>query len=189
MWAHRWAGFLGVLASGTAVAGPTKVNKRIEVAVPAVNAAEIPVLAGLLNKAGWTPTPELSGVFQVGRIFKDDGTGHSLMVRDCFDGEVGSDSYTSSEVVSHLQAGVRVGLGLKVKASGSMVRKVRFDVESQQHTPCNTKSRAAAPPQTPGTPGVPQSACGWLSCPAPNFGWNAPETPKGSKPKGGGLRA
>lgn len=68
-------------------------------------------------------------------------------------------------------------------------RKVRFDVESQQHTPCNTKSRAAAPPQTPGTPGVPQSACGWLSCPAPNFGWNAPETPKGSKPKGGGLRA
>ena len=128
MWARRWVGFLGVLASGTAVAGPTKVNKRIEVAVPAANAAEIPVLAGLLNKAGWTPTPELSGVFQVGRIFKDDGTGHSLMVRDCFDGEVGSDSYTSSEVVSHLQAGVRVGLGLKVKASGSMVRKVRFDV-------------------------------------------------------------
>lgn len=68
-------------------------------------------------------------------------------------------------------------------------RKVRFDVESQQHTPCKTSSRPAAPPQTPGTPGVPQSACGWLSCPAPNFGWNAPETPKGSKPKGGGLRA
>ena len=68
-------------------------------------------------------------------------------------------------------------------------RKVRFDVETQQHTPCKTASRAAAPPQTPGTPGVPQSACGWLSCPAPNFGWNAPETPKGSKPKGGGLRA
>jgi hypothetical protein len=55
-----------------------------------VNAAEIPVLAGLLGKAGWTTTPELSGVFQVGRIFKDDGTGHSLMVRDCFEAEPGS---------------------------------------------------------------------------------------------------
>jgi hypothetical protein len=72
-------------------------------------------------------------------------------------------------------------------------RKVRFDVESMQHTPVvsKTKSRAGgAPPQTPGTPGVPKSACGWLSCPAPNFGWDAPETPKGSKPMTGkGIRA
>jgi len=72
-------------------------------------------------------------------------------------------------------------------------RKVRFDVESMQHTPVvsKTKSRAGgAPPQTPGTPGVPESACGWLACPAPNFGWDAPETPKGSKPMTGkGIRA
>ena len=104
-----------------------KAKKRVVEVEPAVNATEIPALAGLLDKAGWTPTPELSGVFQVGRIFKDDGTGHSLMVRDCFDSEVGRDPYTSSEVVNHLEAGVRVGLGLKVKTTATMVRKVSFD--------------------------------------------------------------
>ena len=53
----------------------------------AANASEMPVLSRLLDNAGWTATPELSGVFRVGRIFKDDGTGHSLMVRECFAAE------------------------------------------------------------------------------------------------------
>ena len=121
-------GFMAVMGLGTAAAAPAKLKKRMVESVPVANASEIPALAGLLDKAGWTPTPELSGVFQVGRIFKDDGTGHSLMVRDCFDAQPGSDPYTSAEVVSHLQAGVRVGFGIGVKGSASLVRKVNFDV-------------------------------------------------------------
>jgi transposase InsO family protein len=37
---------------------------------PAASASEIPAPANLLAKAGWTPTPELSGVFEAGRIFE-----------------------------------------------------------------------------------------------------------------------
>jgi len=122
---QAFIGLIGTVVSCAAFAGPGKRAKRLGSAAPAVNATEIPALAGLLNKAGWTATPELSGVFQVGRIFKDDGTGHSLMVRDCFEAESGSDPYTSAEVVSHLRAGVRVGL--RAKGSASLVRKVKFD--------------------------------------------------------------
>ena len=124
---RAFIGVMGLMVSGAAVAGPGKLKKKLGENAIAVNASEIPALAGLLDKAGWTPTPELSGVFQVGRIFKDDGTGHSLMVRDCFDAQTGSDPYTSAEVVTHMQAGVRVALGIGVKASASLVRKVSFD--------------------------------------------------------------
>lgn len=127
MWTRTLTGF-AALAMATGVhAGPKKALKHAPVVQPAVNAADIPVLAGLLDKAGWTATPELSGVFQVGRIFKDDGFGHSLMVRDCFSTEVGSDPYTSAEVVNHLEAGVQVGFGIQASASAAMVRTVRFE--------------------------------------------------------------
>ena len=122
MWTQKWMLLVGLLTAGPAVAGSKKLKRAQENGVLAANASDIPALAGLLGKAGWTPTPELSGVFQVGRIFKDDGTGHSLMVRDCFEVEAGSDPYTSSEVVSNLQAGVRVGLGVRAKTSASLVR-------------------------------------------------------------------
>ena len=54
------------------------------------------------------------------------------MVRDCFEVEAGSDPYTSSEVVSNLQAGVRVGLvfGRHLCQPGA---KVSFDVPAH-HT-------------------------------------------------------
>jgi len=109
-----------------ASAGPRNDLKAAKNAGPSASAAEIPALAKLLDKAGWDPTPELSGVFQVGRIFMDDGFGHSLMVRECFDAEAGSDSYTSAEVVSQLQAGVRVKIGVEASASGSLEKKVKF---------------------------------------------------------------
>ncbi len=94
----------------------------------AANASEMPVLSRLLDNAGWTATPELSGVFRVGRIFKDDGTGHSLMVRECFAAEAGSDPYTSAEVVSKMQAGVRVNLGVKVEGTASRETRASFGV-------------------------------------------------------------
>lgn len=94
---------------------------------PAASAAEIPALAQLLDKAGWEPTPELSGVFKTGSIFKVDGDTHSLMVRSCFEAEEVQDTYTSAEVVSQMQAGVKVRLGLgSVQGSGELMKKVKF---------------------------------------------------------------
>lgn len=94
---------------------------------PAASAAEIPVLADLLEKAGWDPTPELSGVYKAGSVFAQDGASHALMVRQCFAAEVVSDSYTSAEVVSNLQAGVRVRVGaVSASGSGELVKKVKF---------------------------------------------------------------
>ena len=124
---QKWMVLVGLVAANAAVAGPKRAQKRLMNAAPAVNADDIPLLAGLLDKAGWTATPELSGVFQVGRIFKDDGSGHSLMIRECFAMEAGRDPYTSSEVVSHLEAGVRLGFFAPTTASTRMVRTVRFD--------------------------------------------------------------
>ena len=72
---------VGLLVPCVAVAGPRKAVKASQKAGPTASAAEIPALAKLLDKAGWDATPELSGVFQVGRIFLDDGEGHRLMVR------------------------------------------------------------------------------------------------------------
>lgn len=94
---------------------------------PAASAADIPALADLLERAGWEPTPELSGVFKTGAIFREDGLTHSLMVRSCFDAPEARDTYTSAEVVSQLQAGVRVKLGLGgLQASGELTKKVKF---------------------------------------------------------------
>ncbi len=108
-----------VLAS-MALAGPKNAG-------PAASAAEIPALAKLLDKAGWEATPELSGVFKTGSVFQEDGATHSLMVRSCFEGEEVQDTYTSAEVVTQLQAGVRVKFGLaSVKGSGELVKKVKF---------------------------------------------------------------
>ena len=96
---------------------------------PAANASEIPVLARLLERTGWTPTPELSGAFQAGFIFQVDGASHRLQVEDCFTQEPTRSTYTSAEVVTQLQAGVSVavagGAG-SVGGSGGILKKVKF---------------------------------------------------------------
>lgn len=103
-------------------------------AAPAASAADIPVLADLLERAGWTPTPELSGVYRPGGIFLADGDRHSLMLRDCFDQEPAVDSYPSMELVSSLQAGVRVRAGLfAARGEAGLVRQVRFNAP-EHHT-------------------------------------------------------
>jgi hypothetical protein len=43
------------------------------------------VLAKLLQQAGWTPTPELSGVFKPGMVFSDDGVAHRVLTSTCFE--------------------------------------------------------------------------------------------------------
>jgi len=117
----------GALLPAEAWAGPQSVRRQLANAGPSASAAEIPALAQLLDKAGWTPTPELSGVFKVGSIFQDEGDGHALMVRDCFERPTGSDTYTSVELVTQLQGGVKVRAGLvSARASGGLVKKVKF---------------------------------------------------------------
>ncbi len=118
------AGLVGVAIW---VACPAAWAGRGGGAQPSASAAEIPALAQLLEKAGWEPTPELSGVFRAGSVFRVEGATHSLMVRSCFDAEEVRDTYTSAEVVSQMQAGVRVKLGLGgASGHGELVKRVKF---------------------------------------------------------------
>ena len=118
---------LGLLLSPRVHAAPAAVR-------PAASAADIPALADLLARTGWTPTPELSGVYQAGAVFLDDGQRHTLMLRGCFDAAPQTDTYTSMELVSSLQAGVRIRAGaFSARAETELVRQVRFGVP-EHHT-------------------------------------------------------
>ncbi len=123
MWLCLW------LALTPADAGKKKqVRDAVHGAAgPAASAAEIPALSKLLDKAHWTPTPEMSGVFQAGRVFTEtDGT-HTVLSSTCFDVTPQTSTYTASEVISKLQAGVSVGLGAgRVDLKGALVKKVKF---------------------------------------------------------------
>jgi formylglycine-generating enzyme required for sulfatase activity len=95
---------------------------------PAASASEIPALARLLEKAGWTPTPEMSGIFEPGIVFTDSGFSHSVLTSTCFQTSARESSYTSAEVITQLQAGVSVGVAGLGRASveGELVKKVKF---------------------------------------------------------------
>jgi formylglycine-generating enzyme required for sulfatase activity len=103
---------------------------------PAASASEIPALANLLAKAGWTPTPELSGVFKAGSIFETTALGHRPLATSCFAAQPEESTYTAAEIVSSLQAGVSVGGPL---ASGGayagIVKKVKFGTPTQVSIP------------------------------------------------------
>jgi hypothetical protein len=94
---------------------------------PAANAGDIPALARLLERTGWSPTPELSGAFKVGYVFQRSGQGDRLQIDDCFTVAASRSTYTAAEVVTQLQAGVSVDVGAgRVQAGGSLVKKVKF---------------------------------------------------------------
>ncbi len=123
-----------LLACGYAGAGPGETLRSDLDRDPVASAAEIPILARLLHRAGWTPTPELSGVFQVGMVFVDSGASHRVLSSHCFDVTPVTRSYAENEVVTHFQAGVGVGVpgvGL-ARLEGETINKVRF------HAPTHT---------------------------------------------------
>lgn len=67
-------------------------------------------------------------------MFLADGDTHREMIRACFDAPVATYTYTSAEVVSTLQAGVRVRAGaFGATAEGELVRKVTFGTP-EHHT-------------------------------------------------------
>jgi formylglycine-generating enzyme required for sulfatase activity len=102
----------------------------------AASAAEIPALANLLEKAGWKPTPELSGVFKPGSIFEETALGHRSLADSCIAAPPRENTYTAAEVVTSLQAGVSVG-GPLAGGGGyaGIVKKVKFGTPTQVTIP------------------------------------------------------
>ena len=113
-----------------------KVRQQLDALKPAANASEIPELASLLERTGWTPTPELSGAFQVGHVFSPTDTGHRLQLRDCFTAVPEVSAYTGTEIVRQLHAGVRLKAGsVGIQASASLVKKLRFETPEHHAIP------------------------------------------------------
>ena len=119
---------LAFAAPSLAEAGKKKKAEAMLAPSGATTSAEdIPELAELLHKAGWVATPEMTGAFQAGLIFRPTEHGHSPLISDCFEAEPNSSTYTSSEVVSQLQTGVGMRFGgARVEATGGMIKKVKF---------------------------------------------------------------
>jgi len=94
---------------------------------PAASADDIPALAELLDRAGWDPTPELSGAFDAGAIFTRTSLGHQLALDGCFEVPPKQSTYTETEVMTQLQAGVSVHIGAgAVSGNVGVVKKVKF---------------------------------------------------------------
>lgn len=134
-----WLGIFGLglaLSGGAEAARPGRDRDPLHRDGPTTSAAEIPALAALLQKAQWEPTPELSGVFRAGSIYEVTSTGHRPLATGCFEATATSSTYTSTELVTSLQAGVSVRAGLgSGEASGSFVKKVRFATPTQLSLP------------------------------------------------------
>jgi formylglycine-generating enzyme required for sulfatase activity len=135
--------FLGLSVCGGAVAWARDRKSDAEEAAkaaatrgPVASASEIPALASLLAKAGWTPTPELSGVFKAGSIFEVSGASHNLLSSSCFSTVPEESTYTAAELVTSLQAGVSVGGPLAGGgAYAGIVKKVKFGTPTQVSIP------------------------------------------------------
>jgi hypothetical protein len=96
---------------------------------PAANAGEIPALDRLLERTGWQPTPEMTGAFEAGFVFSDTSLGHQIVADDCLDTVPIESSYTSAEMVTNLQSGVQVRVGVgNIGGSAGIVKKVKFGV-------------------------------------------------------------
>jgi len=139
-----------------AVAGRRDKLEKAVGAKPATSAAEIPALAELLERAGWQPTPELSGTFEAGAIFTVTQLGHQLALEGCFEVAPKVSTYTQAEVITQLQAGVSVKVGAgagTVGAEVGLVKKVKFGtpthfalpaLEMEPTPDCEAKLKKAA---------------------------------------------
>lgn len=102
-------------------------GKGAVVNTPTSSAAEIPALAALLEKGKWTPTPELSGRYNVGTIIDLSKGDHRIVARSCFSRAPIVSPYIGAELVASMQAGVAVRAGGgSAAASGELVKKVKF---------------------------------------------------------------
>jgi hypothetical protein len=112
---------------------PARARPKPTEGGPAVNAGDIPELADLLKRAQWETTPELSGIFQPGHIFEVTELGHRPLADTCVAATPRENTYTATEIVSRLQAGV--SLGFIAEAEGAWVKHVRFGTPRQISIP------------------------------------------------------
>ncbi|MBL8616733.1 MAG: hypothetical protein JNM72_14065 [Deltaproteobacteria bacterium] len=141
------------LAASTAQAGPRAPAP--DAGGLSASAAEIPALSALLEKAQWQPTPELSGIFLPGQIFEVTPLGHRSLAEGCVAKRPSSFTYTAADIVTSLQAGVRVGGPLaSARGSGELVKKIKFGAPNQLTIPrldlvltTDCKARLGALPQ------------------------------------------
>ncbi|MBL8618955.1 MAG: hypothetical protein JNM72_25310 [Deltaproteobacteria bacterium] len=119
--------WLVLLSLALALVGPAEAAPRLR-----ASAAEIPALARLLAATGWTPTPELSAVFQPGHIFLPTPTGHRLQLEGCVAAAPQRSAYTGAQLVSQLQAGVQLP---GARGQGGFVQELRFAAPEQRSLP------------------------------------------------------
>ncbi len=116
---------LRLLLHGEAIAGE-----------PVANAGEIPVLADLLQRTGWSPTPELTGTIRVGDIFATTGQGEQWQGEGCLSSTPRVSPYTQVDLTSQLESGVRVRFGLGQGGTESGIsRKMRFGAPTHHALP------------------------------------------------------
>lgn len=137
---------LALLLAGPATAGrAAELREALTDLRPAANAQAIPALARLLEATGWTPTPELSGAFEPGRVFQVTDSGHRLQLDHCFAREPARSSYTAAELVTRLQAGVGVSVGVgALGAHASIVKRLSFGAPEQRSLPALQMTPSAA---------------------------------------------
>lgn len=117
----RWLAIGPAAVAMSLAAAHAKAPKTPELGAP------LPPLVELLEAAGWTPSPELSGVFQPGRVFFPQGAAHVLAVADCIAGPPVRSTYTGMELVTQLQGGVGVRLGAGgVEAHAGLTKSLKF---------------------------------------------------------------
>ena len=127
-----FVGLLGLSLVGADAHARRKPKDGPITADPAASAADIPVLAHLLEKTGWVPTPELSGGFKPGDIFAVTDQGHQWQGEGCFAAEARVSTYTATEVVAQLQVGVSTPLA---GAEAGLHKKVRFGTPMHEALP------------------------------------------------------
>jgi len=121
------APWLAAISLSLALLSPASAAPRLR-----ASAAEIPALARLLAATGWTPTPELSAVFQPGHIFLPTPTGHRLQLEGCVAAPPQRSAYTGAQLVSQLQAGVQLP---GARGQGAFVQELRFAAPEQRSLP------------------------------------------------------
>ena len=124
--------FILAMSSLAVSACSTKQGVDVLTGGATASASDIPALAALLDKAGWLSTPELSGAFKPGDIFAVTDQGHQWQGAGCFAVEPRISTYTSTEVVSQLQMGVRTPL---MGVQSGLAKKLKFSTPMHEAIP------------------------------------------------------
>jgi hypothetical protein len=103
---------------------------------PVAHAGEVPALAKLLERTGWTPTPELTGNIKIGDVFATTPQGEQWQAEGCLSATPRVAPYTEVEVSSQLQLGVSVRAGIaRVGGEATLTKVMRFGAPEHHSLP------------------------------------------------------